>query len=820
MNPQKAFNLISARLSHDALGMPQRRSRSGAAIRRKGFCLLFQPLLLFVISSVPMQAQDRESMENGLVRLSFDTRTGLFEAYSLSGEMRLFDAGPTLQVDGHVVTSRDATKITVRRGEFTDSIGAGKKLVVLYRFKDKLPDLRYELSLYADKPWVTATAFLSKGSYEMGDCSVVKGKLRVQSAFDARVYVSTGRAGGSGVYNLGMRSLMSSTLSVVYEPKTQEAIGLGFYSLHRASSSLNVRYLKRDEVEVAATSHYRGYKPEEEDLRTESLLVNLGRTPLNMLDEWAELTVKVVKPRFNHDVGSGLLNPWYIYGNETSEDRELRQTRLLAQSVLPSYGIKYVIAGEWQKQRNEPGDVANALGFGEDEEDSKLFPHGLKWVCEQIAALGFRPAYGFNYAYAASESSTYKNNPSWVMKEDRHAIGLGYPIDYTNPAAQQWLWNLSHRVFDLKAGWLWTDFNGGPAKGPLYNTKEIVGFEDVRDGLRNIRMGAGPDVLREFVCCGPYFTAIGLVDRVRTSDDTHPLGDWEGLKSTARSLAAMYMAHQRFWITDADPIFVGAGAGVYNPGETERIAGDPAIQEEVRMRLQVLLSAGSFLTVGENLEDMDAQRMRLLTLALPTYGEAARPLDLFVSPTPEIYDLKVKAAWDQWHVLMLQNWNDNEKAYDIDFSNMGMDANRSYVVFRFWDQTFLGTFRDHVSLHVGAREGESFVIREAPKHPWVLSTDMHLTQGAMELKDVGFEESSGRLQGIAQRHRGANGHVVLYVPNEYQVRSASGPYVEDPPISNGHTVHLLLNFAEDRAEWWLATEKSPPGEPNSIKEPK
>lgn len=88
--------------------------------------------------------------------------------------------------------------------------------------------------------------------------------------------------------------------------------------------------------------------------------------------------------------------------------------------------------------------------------------------------------------------------------------------------------------------------------------------------------------------------------------------------------------------------------------------------------MQYQLSSGGFVTIGENLEDMDAERMRLLTLVLPPYGQTARPLDLFPHPTPEIYDLKTSTGWDQWHVLMLQNWNDEEKAYQIRFSDLGL----------------------------------------------------------------------------------------------------------------------------------------------------
>ena len=51
--------------------------------------------------------------------------------------------------------------------------------------------------------------------------------------------------------------------------------------------------------------------------------------------------------------------------------------------------------------------------------------------------------------------------------------------------------------------------------------------------------------------------------------------------------------------------------------------------------------------------------------------------------------------------------------------------------------------------------GESLIIRERRVYPWVMSTDMHLTQGGVELEQVRFSKSSGLLTGTARRHPGA-----------------------------------------------------------------
>ena len=503
-------------------------------------------------------------------------------------------------------------------------------------------------------------------------------------------------------------------------------------------------------------------------------------------------------PNFLHDTRTGLLNPWYIYGDEITEADEIQQARLLRASVLFGYGITIADTGEWQRQNHQYGDEADALGFGEDQEDHQLIPHGVKWLSDQLHGLGLQTDFGANFARAAWDSSLARRNVSWILRDDRSQMDFGFPIDFTHPEAQKWLSEIVHRAVEYKAAEWWTDFDGGPVSGRLYDSTKIMGFEDVREGLKVTRSVLGPDVIIHKFCCGPYFAYLGLADRVRTGSDMVAIGDWDGLKAIARQLGATYMMHQRFWINDPDPVYVGGRDYVHNFG-TGPIPADPATLSEIQMRLQFQVSTGGPPTIGENLEDLGPSQMRLLSLALPSYGQSARPLDLFLHNTPEVNDLSVKTSWDQWHVLLLQNWNDTDKEYDIRFKDLHLDPSRDYWVMRFWDQSFLGESHDHVRLRVRARSGEAYAIREARTTPWVLGTDMHLTQGAVELENVKFNAS--RLSGTALRQPGAEGHIVAFIPIGYRVRSASGPCRIDRTSSGIAILHMKVKFPQEATYW-------------------
>ena len=763
-------------------------------------------LFLLTVSLGSSKAQGQEVLDNGLVRIVFDQGTGRFQALPItSGGLKLYDAGPAFQVAARKISTRDATRVEVRRENFEDPLGRGEKLVITYTYAVGVPSLRYELSLYAGRPWVSATAYLERGDYALGDVAVVEAKVNVHSAFKTRAYVNEGSAGGnSGVWQMGMRKWESANLSVWYEPHVEEALGLGFFSFYRAGSSVNSQYLGPNEIGLTAVAHYKGYKPKEAEIRSESALLDFGHDPLLMLEEWADAAVKVVHPQFIHDVQTSDVNPWFIYGDKVSEENTLKECALLKKTILPGYGVKVISTGEWQEQRLGPGDLADHYGFGEDREDNSLYPHGVKWLSSQIEDLGLLVSFGGNYAYAAPESTIAKKHVPWIVWDDRSRIDFGYPIDFTDPEAQKWLYEVAHRTSEYKGALWWDDFDGGPHQGVLHDSTKIMGFEDIREGIKTIRRAVGPTVLIHRVCCGPYFSYVGLADRVRVGDDTHGLGDFEGLKAMARQLAANFMLHQRFWINDPDAVFVGGRNSVHNPGAGP-LGADRNTTTEVRMRLQYQVTTGGFITIGENLADLqDPERLRLLTLVLPSYGQAARPLDMFIHTPPEVYDLKVNTAWDTWHVMMLQNWNECDKTYEIRFTKLGLDERRSYLVYRFWDQAFMGEYRGQAELSARRHEGETYVIRETPSHPWVLSTDLHLTQGGVELPDVKWDEGGKALSGVAARHPGADGHVVVYAPSGYSASSASLPYQVEREPSGAEVIRLAVKF-QDRTTPWSVT---------------
>lgn len=142
----------------------------------------------------------------------------------------------------------------------------------------------------------------------------------------------------------------------------------------------------------------------------------------------------------------------------------------------------------------------------------------------------------------------------------------------------------------------------------------------------------------------------------------------------------------------------------------------------------------------------------------PHYQEpkTARPLDAFTGVTdPQVYDLELTP---DWHQVALYNTSDEKAEVATAISGqrvdnaIGLDPDGHYHAYEFWSDTYLGKLPGTARL---GRELEPnhcamISVRKAQAHPQVLSTNRHILQGWVELKDVRWDPESRTLGGTAK----------------------------------------------------------------------
>lgn len=705
-------------------------------------CVIFTTALVLLIMALPAAAH---RLENTHLRLTVDDQSGRVRVERRDGRGFVVCDGRPMILMGEAAQPVALMLRQVKEEAFRDKLGTGRRLVIAFTHPQNNLQCIWRVQLYEKQPWVSLTA----------DIKAANGLLTQLSPLTSRM-IRAGQQGSTGQWRVfrnngtntsyeahGSVALTSTPvtshfLSAIYDPEHDEGIGLGFYSYHRASAQITWTGTPEG-AELTAAGLYHGYDLKQGGGMTgESLLLDFSLDPLDALEHYVDATCRVVKPRFNHTVLPGLHNPWSMYGYALTPEIAQAERQQVSQTIFGKYYDHDTLAI----------DVLN---------------------------------------FCVPDVVPSKEHPDWVIDGT---------VDYSNPAAREWVAQAVRELTQKGCRYLASDFNTAGPLSTSYDPTMVRGFEVPRAGMRTVRENLAPSALS-----GTYTTPntlfLGLVDRVRISWDI--VGDFTHLQRLVQDTAGCYMYHNRFWLNDIDPVMIQGN-------------NTPAISftmrpNEPRIRVAIGGIASTFLTTGDPIYAYTPEQERLLTLLLPALGKAARPLDLMRRDVPEEYLTTVKTKWDEWYILTYINLTKEEHVYSVDWARLGLKPGGKYLVYDFWPQQFLGRLVPGQNFRVAGEDTRCLLIRAVPRYPWILSTNMHYTQGAMDLADVTWHSRGQKLSGTAIRHPGAERLLTLYVPEGYRLKETSEAIEPTMRSQDPHVVYLKLAFREKELTWWALFAK-------------
>jgi hypothetical protein len=261
--------------------------------------------------------------------------------------------------------------------------------------------------------------------------------------------------------------------------------------------------------------------------------------------------------------------------------------------------------------------------------------------------------------------------------------------------------------------------------------------------------------------------------------------------SSAPAAAKRYYFLKRTWINDDDHVVLAN----LTPTQAQAAASI------------VSLSGGNMIA-GDRLPDLDQTRLEILKKVFPSFGEAARPVDLFESDKPEIFALKVLKPFAQWTVLGIFNANEKAAAEKtIALERLGLAPGTTYVAFDFWKQRFFGELRDSFSVRLEPASVLVLAIHEKRGVPQLISTDRHLSQGGLELETVGWDAAAQKLRGISLGAPGTDHNVYIYLPEKHPWQQRDPFMFYDFPgytlkITEEHILRVHVRFDQrNRLPW-------------------
>lgn len=459
---------------------------------------------------------------------------------------------------------------------------------------------------------------------------------------------------------------------------------------------------------------------------------------------------------------------WNIYFDKAGAKENLEEAKLGKKYFQP-FGMEFWSIESWQGNSNE---LPVSKFYNVDREVNKeQFPEGMKKLADDIRALGFRPGMWI-VPYGTGNEEFYKKHKNWFLHNAQGKPIQTWPgkftLDISNPEV---LTHLRGVFQTYRKDWGYEFFKiDGMSIGEFWPTQKTwkpemrARLSDTKHGdwnerfIRNFRAGLGDDAV--ILACGTSVTAPGVLmaDASRIGADivnpNKPV-TWKNiLRQALESLKRLY-THNIIVYNDPDTLMVNTAISL----------------EEAQVTTTVVSLPGQVTFDGDKLADLPQSRIRLIQQALPVCD--VHPMELYsIWDRLPIWNLAVARPFLKWNVAAVFNWGEEETIRNLDFKELGLDSTKEYALYEFWTNEYYGTARTDLKIKLPAHSVRLFAIHPLLDRPQFLSSDRHVTQGAVDLTDLAWRDNklSGKIK-LVENHPTtirflANGKTCLKVQSD------------------------------------------------------
>jgi len=479
-----------------------------------------------------------------------------------------------------------------------------------------------------------------------------------------------------------------------------------------------------------------------ERIFSEKLFLNIDSNPLKGVETYANAIKTEMGVKITNSIPTGWCS-WYHYFNEINE------------------GVILDNLSFFQAHQDE-----KKIGDWLDIDESK-FPHGMKWIAEQVKKAGFTPGIWIAPFVVQESSELFRKHKRWLIHDEGGSlVSAGhnwddnlYGLDCSNPEVQDWLRKVFNKIVnDWGFTFIKIDFLYSAALVGEFHEKNLTRAQVYRRGLEIIR----ETVEERFIlgCGAPIGPAVGIVDAMRIGPDTSSY--WRTNKKSApsnenaiRNILHRYFMHNYFWINDPDVLIA-------------RNKNTSLTLHEIYSVATVIGLSGGMLTLSDNMNELSVDRKELIKKIMPVYGKAATSKDFFKESIPQKIILPVTKHFDNWYVVGLFNWKDKceDVALELEDLDLNSSDGREYHVYDFWQQKYMGKLSKEISFQlVPPHSVKLLCIREVTKYPTLLSTNVHITQGAVEILNIEHDAAKRQLAVDTNKLGKREGHLLFYFPD-------------------------------------------------------
>ncbi|MEX0682721.1 MAG: alpha-galactosidase [Dehalococcoidia bacterium] len=690
------------------------------------------------------------AITNGQITVRVHLNKGAFDVLDATGRAVITDAAVSVSItDGPTFTTRGAGLEFSGPDDVDDTQGEGIALMLVRVADEQEPDLSFTITLYKNHPFaiiqgtvqntspapVRVRAFhpLDAGRVDLGapmtTCRFYKQGWQSWSptlVLDCTEDVPMSPPViGPGTQPAPREGRFTSDLvTAVVDPASGRGVVAGFISTADQFSQL---WLDRDPPEFNAASHADAIEvARSATLSSERLLIDVSDAPIAALERYGNALGREMEAlpfaqtgaRLGASVASGWCS-WYYYFQGISEAEVMANLEYLAanRDAIPVDVVQI--------------DDGYQAEIGDWLTPNEKFPHGMKWLADEIHARGFKAGLWLAPFLAGARSRLFQEHPGWFVKYSTGMPAIAtvnwsqpcFALDLTHPEVQAWQAEVFRTILDdWGYDYVKIDFIFAAAVEGVRHDPNMTRAQAYRRGLEIVRDAAGE---RFVLACGnPIGPSVGLVDAARIGPDVAPYwlppGDQGGPRTrlsepsainSIRNTMTRWWMHGRLWMNDPDCLLVRA--------TDTALAGD-----EVRALATVIGLTGGMVLDSDKLPPLTPERRDIISLLLPVYGKSATPTDLFAAPgTPE----RLRLDLPTHTLLAVFNWDDAQRDESV-----ALPAG-AWHVFELWAEEYLGVHSDALTLPVPPHGCRLLRLTPDLGRPQVVGSTLHLLQGALEI---------------------------------------------------------------------------------------
>ena len=766
-----------------------------AAILVAALALHSAPGVSFAKTSVAKQGNSIV-LQNDLVKVEYDLASGTYSARSRKDKASNL-VGACLRVNEFTSDAAGLTR-TWESAPVEDELGRGRKLLIKTAGPGQ-PDLILEIALYDDRSCLALAAGLkntlgqSLSVKEINPIHHAKAFKGVGPKSDLRMLNGPGGAGlgqrMDGGAEVGYQSRVHSVtnmespnnlLATFVSEGKRRSIVLGGLTYHDYSKYASAARVGLDELDVRVMSWDPvgkrvdpgvSYRPDDRcyvDFCTANQFEALEQYGLAVR---AAQKVKLMINDFP------TVDGWYVavFSGGGSEPNNTAGMVAQMDAVVKSGFLRYSKVGI----RLIPDDYGpnNEQGWWDDEHWQKYghyvkpYETTRKWAQAIIERGGIPLIYSQTTSYsrdfmaAHSDWYTFNDTKRLVKADGSLDYGKG-ALDFTDPDLKEHLRKVYGNMRDGGLAGLMFDY-------PEDRFRQDGGFEDkyatAAAAYRTIfelpKTILGPNSYIDERNCWGSVTGRGAFMDVTAGvvDSQRVWGDNDIVTPEMISRCGHRWYKNRVIFT-------------YDMDSKNLFKTSPDNRDGLRQLLTMVYTVAPRFVLASSFSRMTPAQLHDLSRIYPIHAtpRSARPLDAFTRQDgiPHIYDLAIDKTWHQ-----LAFYNPDVKTNgtigvdlgkDSSLGGMGLNSKRSYYVYDFWNDTFLGKFPGNGKLEQTLRPGEvrMMSVHEVAKHPQFISSNRHVMQGYVDVVKTDWDPATRTLTGTSKVVGGdtyklviaANGH--------------------------------------------------------------